>query len=590
MTLVRLVWRYLHDKKRLLALIVVLQFSQVLLSLLLPNLNARIIDNGIIVGDTSYIWRTGLLMLGVSLAQITCIVGAMYVGARTAMNLGRELRSDAFRHVQGFAATEQHKFGASTLITRATNDITQIQSIVLNSFAILIMAPLLGIGGIVMAVLEDAQLSLLLLVVVPLLSILIIGTMKAMISRSVLQQQRIDRINTLLREQLIGVRVIRAFTQEQAVAKKFDRANRDLRDVWLQIGLLWAFLMPTAQLVVGVSSVGVVWFGGQRIAEGLMNVGALTAYISYLMMIMGAVLMSGFMVMMFPRGQVSAGRLQEIFDTKSSIASPTQPLLFPHRPRTYQLREVSLQYPGAERAVLNEINVELRPGRTVALIGSTGSGKSSILRLLPRLMDPSAGTIFVNDVDIRDLDLEKLRSTIAFVPQKSFLFSGTIATNVAGVGRGNTDIDVERVKQALRAAQAWEFICELDDTIDAPVESGGVNFSGGQRQRLAIARAIYRCLPDAEGNRSADLIVFDDSFSALDNATDAQLRDALPSYIGDVAVLIVGQRVSTIRNADIIHVLDEGEIVGSGTHAELLTHNSTYQEIVASQMSEEEAK
>lgn len=348
--------------------------------------------------------------------------------------------------------------------------------------------------------------------------------------------------------------------------------------------------MPTAQLVVGVSSVGVVWFGGQRIAEGLMNVGALTAYISYLMMIMGAVLMSGFMVMMFPRGQVSAGRLQEIFDTKSSIASPTQPLLFPHRPRTYQLREVSLQYPGAERAVLNEINVELRPGRTVALIGSTGSGKSSILRLLPRLMDPSAGTIFVNDVDIRDLDLEKLRSTIAFVPQKSFLFSGTIATNVAGVGRGNTDIDVERVKQALRAAQAWEFICELDDTIDAPVESGGVNFSGGQRQRLAIARAIYRCLPDAEGNRSADLIVFDDSFSALDNATDAQLRDALPSYIGDVAVLIVGQRVSTIRNADIIHVLDEGEIVGSGTHAELLTHNSTYQEIVASQMSEEEAK
>ncbi|WP_216386762.1 ABC transporter ATP-binding protein [Arcanobacterium phocae] len=589
MTLIRLVWKYLRSKKSVLALIVTLQIAQVLLSLWLPNLNAHIIDDGIIAGDTTYIWTTGLLMLGVSLAQILCISAAMYVSARTAIGVGKELRADAFRHVQTFSTTEQHRFGASTLVTRATNDITQIQSILLNSFAILIMAPLLGIGGVAMAVLEDPPLSLLLLVVVPLLSVLIIGTMRMLVPRSVLQQQRIDKINTLLREQLIGVRVIRAFTQEKTVAHKFEQANLNLRKVWLEIGLLWAFLMPTAQLVVGISSVGVVWFGGHRIAAGLMNVGALTAYISYLMMIMGAVMMSGFMVMLFPRGQVSAGRLAEIFSTTSSIANSSQPAVVPKRPRTFQMNDVSLKYPGAERGVLSHITIDLSPGKTVALIGSTGSGKSSILKLIPRLMDPTSGSVTLNGTEIRDLDLAQLRSIIAFVPQKSFLFAGTIASNVAGQARPTEDIDAERVRTALQAAQAWEFVADLDKTIDAAVESGGVNFSGGQRQRLAIARALYRCLPDQNGQRQADLLVFDDSFSALDNATDSRLRSALRSYVGDIAILIVGQRVSSIRHADVIHVLDEGQIVGSGTHDHLRESNETYQEILASQMSEEEA-
>lgn len=583
-------WDFLQHRKGALALIAFLQIVQVLLSLWLPNLNAHIIDDGIIPGDQGYIWRTGALMLGVSVVQILCVVGAIYVGSKTAMEMGRELRATTFRKVQSFSATDQHRFGAPTLVTRTTNDVTQVQMVILMTFTVMIMAPLMGIGGVVMAIQQDAKLSLLLVIIVPILAVLIFSVMRALTPRSVLQQKRIDRINTLMREQLTGVRVIRAFIREDSERKKFDEGNKDLRQIWLEIGMLWAFLMPAAQLVIGISSVAVVWFGGFRIEGGEMQVGALTAYISYLMMIMGAVMMSGFMVMMFPRGEVSAGRIKDIHDTIPSISAPENPKTLPAGGITFELDNASLQYPGAEAPVLENIDLTLAPSSMVAVIGSTGSGKSSILKLIPRMIDATGGEVRAGGIPVKELDPIELRSRIAYVPQKAFLFSGTIGTNVSGNVRSDASYDLDRVRLALEAAQASEFVDKLDDGLDSKVEAGGSNYSGGQRQRLTIARAIYRCLPDENGNRQSDLLVFDDSFSALDFATDSRLRNNLRNYVGDIAVLIIAQRVSTIRNADVIHVLDDGKITGSGTHAELLETNSTYQEIVSSQMSEEEAQ
>lgn len=583
-------WDFLQHRKGALALIAFLQIVQVLLSLWLPNLNAHIIDDGIIPGDQGYIWRTGALMLGVSVVQILCVVGAIYVGSKTAMEMGRELRATTFRKVQSFSATDQHRFGAPTLVTRTTNDVTQVQMVILMTFTVMIMAPLMGIGGVVMAIQQDAKLSLLLVIIVPILAVLIFSVMRALTPRSVLQQKRIDRINTLMREQLTGVRVIRAFIREDSERKKFDEGNKDLRQIWLEIGMLWAFLMPAAQLVIGISSVAVVWFGGFRIEGGEMQVGALTAYISYLMMIMGAVMMSGFMVMMFPRGEVSAGRIKDIHDTIPSISAPVNPKTLPAGGITFELDNASLKYPGAEAPVLENIDLTLAPSSMVAVIGSTGSGKSSILKLIPRMIDATGGEVRAGGIPVKELDPIELRSRIAYVPQKAFLFSGTIGTNVSGNVRSDASYDLDRVRLALEAAQASEFVDKLDDGLDSKVEAGGSNYSGGQRQRLTIARAIYRCLPDENGNRQSDLLVFDDSFSALDFATDSRLRNNLRNYVGDIAVLIIAQRVSTIRNADVIHVLDDGKITGSGTHAELLETNSTYQEIVSSQMSEEEAQ
>lgn len=590
MTLIKMGWDFLQHRKGALALIAFLQIVQVLLSLWLPNLNAHIIDDGIIPGDQGYIWRTGALMLGVSVVQILCVVGAIYVGSKTAMEMGRELRATTFRKVQSFSATDQHRFGAPTLVTRTTNDVTQVQMVILMTFTVMIMAPLMGIGGVVMAIQQDAKLSLLLVIIVPILAVLIFSVMRALTPRSVLQQKRIDRINTLMREQLTGVRVIRAFIREDSERKKFDEGNKDLRQIWLEIGMLWAFLMPAAQLVIGISSVAVVWFGGFRIEGGEMQVGALTAYISYLMMIMGAVMMSGFMVMMFPRGEVSAGRIKDIHDTIPSISAPENPKTLPAGGITFELDNASLQYPGAEAPVLENIDLTLAPSSMVAVIGSTGSGKSSILKLIPRMIDATGGEVRAGGIPVKELDPIELRSRIAYVPQKAFLFSGTIGTNVSGNVRSDASYDLDRARLALEAAQASEFVDKLDDGLDSKVEAGGSNYSGGQRQRLTIARAIYRCLPDENGNRQSDLLVFDDSFSALDFATDSRLRNNLRNYVGDIAVLIIAQRVSTIRNADVIHVLDDGKITGSGTHAELLETNSTYQEIVSSQMSEEEAQ
>ena len=590
MTLIRIGWDYLKRKKVAFFAIVLLQVAQILLSLVLPAINAKIIDDGIAAGNTSLIWSLGAVMLGIAIVQLLTLVGAIYLGARIAMDLGRELRGRAFRQVQSFSATDQHKFGAPTLITRVTNDVTQAQMVILLTFTVMIMAPIMGFGGVFMAIQQNARLSLLLVIIVPVLAALIFFVMRALAPRYTTQQERTDRINTLLREQLTGVRVIRAFVRQQTVRTKFDQASLDLRRIGLEIGVLWAFLMPAASFIVGASSAAVVWFAAHLISAGTMQVGALTAFISYLMMIMVAVMLSGMMVIFFPRGEVSAKRLQRILDVTPSITAPAKPVALPKDQLTFELDAVGLRYPGAEEPVLSDITMRFAPGTESAVIGSTGSGKSSIIRLLPRLIDATSGEVRAGGIPVSQLDPQELRSRIALVPQKAFLFSGTIATNVAGSARPDADYDADRVTLALQAAQAWDFVSKLEDGIESKVEPGGKNFSGGQRQRLTIARAIYRCLPDANGHRQADLLVFDDSFSALDFSTDARLRNGLRSFIGDMAVVMVAQRVSTIRNADQIFVLDDGRIVGVGKHLDLLENCSTYQEIVASQLDAEETR
>ncbi|MDP9807071.1 ATP-binding cassette subfamily B protein [Trueperella bonasi] len=590
MTILRLGWHFLKRKKAALGGIIILQTLQVLLSLVLPAINAQIIDDGVLPENTQVIWRLGAMMLAIAIVQIFAMVGAIYLGSKTAMEFGRELRARTFRQVQSFSTSDQRQFGAPTLITRTTNDVTQVQTVTLLTFTIMVTAPLMGFGGVFMAIQQNAQLSLLLVIVVPVLAALILLVMRALLPRYQMQQKRIDRINTLLREQLTGVRVIRAFVRQRAAREKFDVANKKLRRVWLEIGLLWAFMMPAANLIIGAASAGVVWFAGHLIVGGAMEVGALTAYITYLMMIMMAVIMAGMMVMFLPRGEVSAKRLQEIYDVDPSISAPTSPIPLPAGPIDFELDRACLQYPGAEEPVLSDIDMRFEPGKVTALIGSTGAGKSSVVRLLPRLIDASGGQVRAGGIPVTELDPKELRSRIALVPQRAFLFSGTIASNVSGSPKPNAPIDPERVKRALQAAQAWNFVEKLENGIDSDVEAGGKNFSGGQRQRLTIARAIYRCLPDATGHRQADLLIFDDSFSALDYVTDARLRVGLRAFVGDIAIFIVAQRISTIQQADEIHVLDAGRIVGRGRHEDLLHTCVTYQEIVASQVSVEEAR
>lgn len=634
MTLFRLAWRFLRTRKLMVAAIILFQLGQVLLSLWLPSLNATIIDRGILAGRQDVIWTNGLIMLGVALVQIAFMVGAIYAGSRTAMGFGQELRTSIFQTVQRFSPTDQHRFGAPTLITRTTNDVTQVQMVTLMTFTVMITAPIMGIGGIVMALRQDAQLSVLLLVIVPLLALIIGGVMAGLTPSYSIQQQRIDRINTLLREQLTGVRVIRAFVRQHSEREKFRQANSELRAIWLKIGWLWSFLMPATSLVVGISSAAVIWFGGERIQAGQMEVGSLTAYITYLMMILGAVMMSGMMAMMFPRGEISAKRLREIEKTIPSIHSPEHPTPLPDGSLTFELKHATIQYEGAEDPVIRDVNLRLSPDSLVTIIGSTGCGKSSIAKLFPRLLDPSDGQLLVGGIDARKLDLRELRSRVAYVPQRAFLFSGTVASNVAGlpsaspeagslqtqpaedsrsattvavaasssaVALSSTDAappplisaeyDEARIQLALEAAQAWDFVRDLKDGLYAHVESGGQNFSGGQRQRLAIARALYRCIPDSHtGARQADLLIFDDSFSALDFATDAALRTNLRRYIGDIAILLIAQRVATIRNASEIVVLSGGKIEARGTHRKLMETSPTYLDIVRSQLTKEEAR
>ncbi len=567
--------RLLRPYRRDVVVIVLLQFVQTIAALSLPSLNADIINDGVVVGDLGYIVRTGGLMLLISGVQVACAVGAVYLGARTAMSMGRDLRHAVFSRVQRFSVAEAARFGAPSLITRSTNDVQQVQMVTLMTFTVIVMAPIMMIGGVIMALNQDVGLSALLLVIVPVLLAVMVFIALRMGPLFRLVQERIDRINLVMREQISGVRVIRAFNRQGKERNRFERANTDLMDVSLKVGFLMALMFPAVQVIINASSVAVVWFGAGRIDSGAMEVGSLVAFLNYLMQILMSVLMASMMFMMVPRASVSAERIDAVLATEPAIVRPARPARLPREQVVLELDGASFRYAGADEPVLHEVSLRLEPGRTTAVIGSTGSGKSTLVNLLPRLIDPTAGVVRASGIDVRELDPPELRARVSVVPQRAYLFSGTIASTLRFARPEATD---EELWAALDAAQASEFVTELG--LDARVEQGGSNFSGGQRQRLAIARALLK---------RADLYVFDDSFSALDYATDARLRAGLPAATGGAAVLIVAQRVATIRDADQIVVLDEGRVVGRGTHEELMEGNETYQEIVLSQLSAQEA-
>ncbi|MEU9502195.1 ABC transporter ATP-binding protein [Streptomyces sp. NPDC048196] len=575
--LVRLARAHLRPHRRSMTLIVLLQLIQTLATLYLPTLNADIIDNGVVRGDTGYIFRTGGFMIAVTLLQIVCAIGAVYFGARTAMALGRDVRAAVFDRVQSFSAREVGAFGAPSLITRTTNDVQQVQMLVLMTFTMMVSAPIMCVGGVVMALNQDVPLSGLLLVIVPVLGILVSLIVRRMrpLFRGV--QERIDTVNRVLREQITGIRVIRAFVRDGYERERFAGSNTDLYDVSLRAGRLMSMMFPLVMLIVNLSSVAVVWFGGLRIDSDGMQIGALTAFLSYLMYILMSIMMATFMVMMLPRAEVCAERIQEVLATDSSVVPPQNPVTALRRRGELELRNVEFRFPGAEQPVLKDISLTARPGETTAVIGSTGSGKSTLLGLVPRLFDATGGTVLVDGEDVRGLAPETLAGAIGLVPQKPYLFSGTVASNLR---YGNPDATDDELWHALEIAQARDFVERMEGGLDAPVAQGGSNVSGGQRQRLAIARALVR---------RPEIYLFDDSFSALDYATDAALRAALARETDRATVVIVAQRVATIRGADRIVVLDEGRIVGTGTHTELMADNETYREIVLSQLTEQEA-
>ncbi|PWI42595.1 ABC transporter ATP-binding protein [Streptomyces sp. ICBB 8177] len=575
--LVRLLRAYLRPYTTSIALIVLLQLVSTLATLYLPTLNANIIDKGVVKGDTGYIVGTGGFMLAVTLVQIVCAIGAVFFGARTSMALGRDVRAAVFDRVQSFSAREVGRFGAPSLITRTTNDVQQVQMLTLMTFTLMVSAPIMCVGGIVMALNQDVPLSSLLLIIVPVLGIVVSLIVRRMRPLFRSMQARIDNVNRILREQITGIRVIRAFVRDTHERQRFGRANTDLMDVAVRSGRLMSMMFPVVMLVVNVSSVAVLWFGGHRIDSGGMQVGALTAFLSYLMQILMSVMMATFMFMMIPRAEVCAERIQEVLGTDSSVVPPIAPVTSLSRHGELELRGVEFRYPGAEAPVLRDISFTARPGETTAVIGSTGSGKSTLIGLVPRLFDATDGAVLVDGADVRDLAPETLAELIGLVPQKPYLFSGTVASNLR---YGRPEATDEELWQALEIAQAKDFVERMPEGLESPIAQGGGNVSGGQRQRLAIARALVR---------RPEIYLFDDSFSALDYATDARLRAALARETRDATVVIVAQRVSTIRDADRIVVLDEGRVVGIGTHHELMADNETYREIVLSQLTEQEA-
>ncbi|QWW19357.1 ABC transporter ATP-binding protein [Schaalia sp. 19OD2882] len=573
-------------------MVLALQVAATVAALELPGLNARIIDEGVAKADTETIWRLGVWMLLLTLGQAVATAIAVFLGSRISMGMGAWLRHRIFTHAQEFSAQDMRHFGAASLVTRSTNDVQQVQMVVLMAFAIMVQAPIMGIGGLFMAVRQDAKLSLLFLVMIPVLALLIGILMRFLGPQFALQQTRIDQMNTVLREELTGVRVVRAFVRQPFMAQRYTDANDALKKVAMTIGALFALMFPLVGLVISASNIAVIWYGGHLIDTGDMEVGSLFAFINYVGMIFMAVMMSSMIFIMVPRAAIAATRVGEVIDHEPSVRTPASPVVpqdatsGPSAPDkngrgrwTFSFEDMSLQYPGAEDPVLSGIDLTLTPGTTTAVIGSTGSGKTTLVNLLPRLMDPTGGQVLANGVPVDAIDLDLLRSRIAMVPQKTHLFSGTIASNVSGVEHPDA-VQRERVAWALRGARASEFVDRLDLGIDSPVEPGGKNFSGGQRQRLSIARALYR---------DADLYIFDDSFSALDAATDAALRRSLHEYTGRAAVLVVAQRVASIKDATTIIVLEDGRIVGRGSHALLLGTCNTYREIVASQKKQEDA-
>jgi ATP-binding cassette subfamily B multidrug efflux pump len=575
--LAKLTGRFLKPHWPLLVGVIVFQLAQSIASLYLPTLNADIIDHGVAVGDTEYILRVGTIMLGITLLQVLCAITAVYFGAKAAMALGRDLRQAVFDRVSEFSEREVSSFGAPSLITRSTNDVQQVQMLVLMTATLMVSAPILAIGGIIMALSLDLQLSWLLAVAIPVLLIAVGMIIVRMVPLFQSMQRRVDRINTVLREQLTGIRVVRAFVREDVETRRFEKANAELTDVGLRAGRLMAIMFPIVMLVLNVSSIAVLWFGAFRVEEGSMQVGTVMAFLQYLMQILMAVMMATFMAVMIPRAAVSADRIGEVLGTESSVRQPGAPVQSVDTAGSIIFDGVSFSYPGAEQPVLRDLSFVIEPGTTTAIIGSTGAGKTTLVSLLPRLFDATAGRVLVDGVSVAETDQDLLWSKIGIVPQKPYLFSGTVRSNLR---YGKPDASDNQLWHALEVAQARDFVEALDEGLDASVAQGGTNLSGGQRQRLAIARALVK---------RPEIYVFDDSFSALDLATDARLRAALARDVAGATLVIVAQRVSSIRSADQILVLEDGAIVGRGTHDELLERSSTYREIVESQLTAEEA-
>jgi ATP-binding cassette subfamily B protein len=575
--LVRLVRGHLRPYRKVLLAVVALQFVQTVAVLYLPTLNADIIDKGVARGDNDYIWRVGTLMLVLTLGQMLFAIGAVYYAARAAMSFGRDVRRNLFHRVTAFSTQEVDHFGAPSLITRITNDVQQVQMLVLLSLTFLVAAPITIVGGVILALREDVGLSTMLAVSVPALVLAVGFVVSKLIPTFRSMQTGIDTVNQVLREQITGIRVVRAFVREPDEGERFGVANDDLTTTSLRAGRLMAFMFPTVMLVLNVSSAAAIWIGANRIRSGDLEIGQLIAFISYLTQILMSVMMSTFMAMMVPRAAVCAERITEVLDMPSSVRAPDAPVTSLERRGSLELRDVGFHYPGADAPVLSGISLRAEPGQTTAIIGSTGSGKTTLLNLIPRLYDATAGTVLVDGVDVREVDPELLWSRVGLVPQKPYLFTGTVASNLRHADPDATD---EQLWTALEVAQAADFVRAMPGGLDAEIAQGGSNVSGGQRQRLAIARARVR---------RPGIYLFDDSFSALDLATDARLRAALAPYTADATVVIVAQRVSTIARADQILVLEDGQAVGLGRHEDLLRTCPTYAEIVASQMSAEEA-
>jgi ATP-binding cassette subfamily B multidrug efflux pump len=569
--LARLLLRFLRPYRRDLGIVVGLQLLATLASLLLPSLNADIIDRGVAVGDTGVIVRTGLVMLAVTLVQVAGSIAAVWFGARTAMAFGRDVRGAIFRRVNSFSAREVGQFGAPSLITRTTNDVQQVQMLVVMSCTVLVAAPIICVGGVVMALREDVGLSWLVAVCVPALAVSVGLILTRMVPLFRVMQVRIDAVNRILREQITGIRVVRAFVREPHEVRRFEGANADVTGTALRVGRLMALVFPLVMLIFNASSVAVLWFGGRRIDDGAMTIGSLTAYMAYLMLILTAVMMTTFMAMAVPRAAVCADRIEEVLGTRSSVVPAADPLTTLARRGEVELRRATFTFPGAAAPVLRAVSLRAEPGRTTAIVGSTGAGKSTLLSLIPRLIDVTDGSVLVDGVDVRHLDFDVLRERIALVPQRPYLFSGTVASNLR---YGRPEATDDELWDALEVAQARDFVEAMPGELLAPIAQGGTNVSGGQRQRLAIARALVR---------QPQVYLFDDSFSALDLGTDARLRAALRTRTTDAALIVVAQRVSTIVDADLIVVLDAGAVVGAGTHDELVQDCPTYAEIVASQ-------
>ncbi|MFE3203676.1 ABC transporter ATP-binding protein [Embleya sp. NPDC059237] len=575
--LLRLLRNHLRPYRRSLTLLLLLQVGQAVAALQLPSLNADLIDNGVLTGDNGYILSIGGVMAAVALGQILCSITAAYLAARIATALGYDLRAAVFDRVLSFSAQEVNRIGTASLFNRTTNDVQQVQLLALLTGTLLVPAPIVCVGGVVMALRLDGPLSGLFAVVIPVLVVIVGVLVGRMLPLHRVAQRRLDRTNGILREQITGVRVIRAFVRDDRERRRYTAANEELTEVSLRVSRLTAVMFPMLMLVIYVSSVAVLWFGGHRISGGSMQIGALPAYLSYLMQILMSILSATFMFTMIPRAEVSAERIQGVLGTEPMLRAPEHPLTALPRAGEVELSAVEFRYPGADSAVLQGIDLVARPGTVTAIVGGTGSGKTTLLNLVPRLIGASAGTVRVGGADVRELAPALLAAQVGYVPQRPFLFSGTIADNLR---HGRHDAGEAEMWHALEVAQAREFVERLPQGLDAPVTQGGSNLSGGQRQRLAIARALIR--------RPA-IYLFDDSFSALDHATEAALRTALADETAEATVLVVAQRVGTIRAADHILVLDEGRVVGAGTHAELLERNPTYREIALSQTNDREA-